>query len=160
MTKFPPLVQKVFDYCVLLNKEGPYFTGSRAIGVETSQSDWDIVMEIPNEDIVSIARNMCTVFSGESLTEGQYVVNILNDRFIIEIHHTWLFGLLKTSPKIHVILENADYCNIERWKLATEYCKENKEISRDKKERIKIFEYFGVPNSKKPHGDERFSELV
>ena len=149
-TKFPKLVQQVFDYCVRLNKEGPYFTGSRAMGVETPQSDWDIVMEIPNEDIVSIAKNMCDAFGGKSLTEGKYIVNILHDRFVIEIYHTWLFGLLKTNPKIHVILENADYCNIERWKLATEYCRENKEISRDKKERIKIFDFFGVPSRKEP----------
>lgn len=146
--KFPKLVQQVFDYCVRLNKEGPYFTGSRAMGVETTQSDWDIVMEIPNEEIASIAKNICDAFCGESLNAGRYVVNLLNDRFVIEIYHRWLFGLVKVNPKIHVILENADYCNIERWKLATEYCRENKELSRDKKERIKIFDFFGVPSRK------------
>ena len=99
-TKFPKLVQQVFDYCVRLNKEGPYFTGSRAMGVETPQSDWDIVMEIPNEDIVSIANNMCDAFCGKCLNEGRYVVNLLNDRFVIEIYHTWLFGLVKINPKM------------------------------------------------------------
>ena len=147
-TEFPKLVQQVFDYCVNLNKEGPYFTGSRAIGAETAQSDWDIVMEIPNEDIEAISKNICDAFCGKSLTESKYRVNFLNDRFIIEIYHTWLFGLVKINPKIHVILENANYCNIERWKLATEYCRENKELARDKKERIKIFRFFGVPSRK------------
>ncbi len=142
MDKFPKLFNEVFDFCKLYGQ--PYFTGSRAMGLETKESDWDIVMEVSNESIEFISERIQGVFGAKLL--NYFDVNVMsNDRHILEIQNTTLFGWWVIPPTIHVVLENAECCNIERWKLATEYCKANKEAARDKKERVKIFTFFGVP---------------
>jgi hypothetical protein len=138
-------VQKVFDYCN--NKSETVFTGSRAIGVGTKNSDWDFVMCVSEYDMYKFPYILANHFDGKILEGGEYSLFESNQRIVIEIcPNKWFFGLFKGDTVIHVIIEREEegLPILTFWKVATNYCRENPDKCKNKLDRLNIFSYFGV----------------
>jgi hypothetical protein len=140
-SKMPAKVENIFRFC---QKYGGVFTGSRAMGLENKNSDWDFALVLEEEQFYRFPQKICNRFGGYLKKEDDYSP-LVGVRHVIEIwcERKWL-GLFNAPPKVNVIIDNGDLTSIQCWIDATEYCKANPEKAKNKLDRIDIFESFGV----------------
>ncbi len=146
-----------------------YPTGSRAIGVAHEDSDWDYVINIPddsNTTINSVAKvtrerkafiylsglihNYCEqnkfkykIFDNKTSysTSLRIIINVFIKKKKYNRKLSNLFGLLNEYHKIQLICEGKDF---DQWVKATEVCSSDPQAFSEKKYRVDMFRACGV----------------
>lgn len=148
----------------------PYPTGSRAIGAGNESSDWDYVVNIPEDNTtdkaLGVARvtqerktfiylsglihnyceeNKCKykIFDNKTSysTSLRVIINVFIKKKKYNRKVSNLFGLLNEYHKVQLICEGKEF---DKWVLATEACAADPKAFSEKKYRVGMFRSCGV----------------
>lgn len=117
-----------------------YYTGSNAIFDDGK--DYDFV--IGNRYNKSVLDKIKRKFGGKELSGTSYSLVGIGRRSILRVYLVKEKGIIFNSYyQCDIIIEN--YEDISNWILATEFCKNKPNLAINKRDRLRIFEDFGVP---------------